>query len=116
LIVCEGRRHAVLPAGAARAWPPRAQEARGYAAVSLPAAPSTLRVSTACGGGGLIAAVAAGTPVPPDSLLATCHRERVAVRGVEKVSLGRLQGRFRIEAICPGRGFARHVYALLHPI
>jgi hypothetical protein len=125
LILCTGAQRGDLHAGFAAA-PERAQGEgdetgdRGVAAaVAAPAVPweaSSLRVSAACGGGGLIAGVAAGTPVPVDSVLVTCHRERTAVSAVERLSLGRLQGLFRVEAICPGRGFSRHVYALLHPI
>ena len=79
------------------------------------AALSRLRVRAACGGGGLVARVPAGTAIPPDSVLTRCHRECTSLRAVEHLALGPLRGRFQIEATCPGRGEMRHVYALLHP-
>jgi hypothetical protein len=77
--------------------------------------PSGLVVRTACGGGGLRAPMLAGTAIPEDSVLALCYHERTDLQATESLALGRLQGHFRIQATCPGRGERRHVYALLYP-
>jgi hypothetical protein len=92
---------------------PAASAWSGDSASTAP--PAGLVVRTACGGGGLRAPMLAGTAVPEDSVLALCHRDRIDLRATEVLALGRLQGRFRVEATCPGRGERRHVYALLYP-
>jgi hypothetical protein len=95
--------------------PTAANSSAGSAIIAGAAAPAALCVRAAFGGGGLVAAVPAGASISPQSLLAACHRERAGLRGVEPFALGRLRGRFRVEALCPGHGPDRHVYALLHP-
>ncbi len=108
LIVYQARRHAEGVSS------PGGQT--GRPASGGPAGGAVLRVAMACGGGGLVAAAPAGAPLPQTSLLARSYRDRLPTRGVEAFALGRLQGRYRVEAICPGYGPSRHVYALLHPV
>lgn len=107
LIVCE-ERHVVRgasPQGAGRPTGTR----------QVAAASSGLVVRAACGGGGPWAPVPIGTAIPPSGVLAACHQLRTDLCATEQMVLGRLRGRFRVEATCPGRGERRHVYALLQP-
>ena len=74
-----------------------------------------LRVRAAWSGGGLCLTAPLGAAVDAHSALTRCYHAGMRLSVVEEVALGRLHGPWLVEAVCPGRGAGRHVYALLSP-
>jgi hypothetical protein len=110
VLACAGGSDAAGPGAPSlpEAWTEEPRAAAGAAA-------GWLRVRAARGGGGLRTRVPPGTGIPPESVLARCYQACAALQATEDLALGGLRGRFTVDAICPGRGEGRHVYALLHP-